>query len=295
MIAQARSEHHLRIVTRRPIAVQGVVADQVGTPLHPAGIHIDEQRRVCRHHHHVAVPFQAGQERGVAQGGAEVGSRRAFAGGPFADEDLRAVAVGVVVVARFLEHSLLALVVVVIHDIGSHAFHRHGGDHLEVWVLRLDCLVELSIPAVVSPGAVEIVFVADLHVAQGERRRMPVARAHRAPLGVGSAGDVLDLLQPLLYVGFQVRPRLHHLPAERVPGIDAQQRLHVQVLAPFQEFQQSHAVGGVVAPRGGVRRTVDQRADHLLPIEAGLDPVAFQVVSPGKAQERADAWPPASP
>ena len=115
---------------------------------------------------------------------------------------------------------------------------------------------------------------------------MPVARTHGAPLRVGSAGDVLDLLQPFLDVGIEVRPRLHHLPAQRVSGIDAQQRLHVQVLAPFQEFQQSHAIGGVVAPRGGVRRTVDQRADHFLPIETGLDPVAFEVVSPGEAQER---------
>ena len=43
VISQARGEHHLRVVARRPVAIQDIVADQVGTPLHAAGIHIDEE------------------------------------------------------------------------------------------------------------------------------------------------------------------------------------------------------------------------------------------------------------
>ena len=46
----------------------------------------------------IAVAFHAGHPCGIAERGAQVGRGRAFARGPFADEDLRPVAVGLVVV-----------------------------------------------------------------------------------------------------------------------------------------------------------------------------------------------------
>ncbi len=124
---------------------------------------------------------------------------------------------------------------------------------------------------------------------------MAVTRANGAPLGIGSAGDVLDLLQPFLYVGLKVRTRLHYLPAQRIARIDSQHRLHVQVLAPLQKLQQPHAVAGVVAPGGRVGRAVDQRADHLLPVETGFDPVAFEIIAAREPQKTRGAWRPAFP
>ena len=75
MVAQARCEHHLRVVARRAVAAQRIVADQVGAPLHSAGIHVHEQGRVSSHDDDVAVAFQARHERGIAERGAEVRRR----------------------------------------------------------------------------------------------------------------------------------------------------------------------------------------------------------------------------
>ena len=242
MIAQAGREHHLRIIARRAVAIQRVVADQVRSPLHTARVDVHEQRRVGRHDDHITVALHASHKRGIAQRGSEVGCRRPFARSPLADKDLRAVAIGLVIVARFLEHALLALVIVVVDDVGLHAVHRHRGDDLHVWILALDRLVELRIAAVVGFLAVEIVLVADFDVAQLERLRMPVLRAYRAPLGLGVAGDVLDLFHPFLHVRIKIRTRLHQLASQRISRINSEHRFHAQVFAPLQEFQQAHAI-----------------------------------------------------
>ena len=186
----------------------------------------------------------------------------------------------------FFKHALLALVVVVIDNVGSDPLHRNGRDHLKVRILRFNRFVELRVTPVVRSRSIEIVFIADLDVAQRECRGMPIACAHRAPLRVRCAGDVLDFVKPLLHVGIEIGSRLDQLSAQRVSGVDAEQRLHVQVLAPLQEFQESHSVARVIAPRGRVCRTIDQRSDHLLPIEARLDAAAFEVIAAWKAQER---------
>lgn len=59
-------------------------------------------------------------------------------------------------------------------------------------------------PSIVVAGAVELVFVADIHVLERKRRRVSVGGALRAPGGIGLAGDVLDLIQSILHVGRKV-------------------------------------------------------------------------------------------
>ena len=56
------------------------------------------------------------------------------------------------------------------------------------------------------------------------------------------AGHILKLIQCRLHIGLQLFARLHMLTTQRVPGVDRQHRLHLQVLAPAQKFQQSQPI-----------------------------------------------------
>ena len=160
-------------------------------------------------------------------------------------------------------------------------------DDLELRILRLDGIEELREAAVIAARlAVELVLVADLDVFQRERRGVAVLGAARAPLGVRAAGHVLDLVERVLDEGLEVGAGLDALLAQGVAGVDGQHGLHVQVLAPLQEFQQAHAVGRPVAPGVvHVAGALGDIADGLLPVEARFDGVAFQVIAAGKAQE----------
>ena len=101
--SKMRGEHDLRPVAGRAVACERVVADEIGGPLHAAGIDIDEQRGVAGHDDQVAVAFEAGEPRRIGKRCFEVGRGVAFARGPLTDKDLRALAVGGVVVVRFAE------------------------------------------------------------------------------------------------------------------------------------------------------------------------------------------------
>ena len=204
LIAEVGREHGLRVVAGGAVAGEGVVADEVAGPLHAAGVDVDEERSVGGEDDDVAVALHAGHPCGVAEGCAEVGGGRAFAGGPLAYQDLRAVAVGGVVVVDVVEELLGGAVVVVVDDVGRDAFDGRGGDELQVRVLRLDGLVELGVAAVVAAGAVEPVFVADLDVGEMEGRGVAVFGALGSPLCGGVAGDVLDLVERVLNVGLEV-------------------------------------------------------------------------------------------
>ena len=98
LVAEEAAKHNLSVVARRAVTVHRVVADKVAGPLHAAGVDVDEERGIRGHNDDVAVALHAGHPGGVAEGCAEVGCGAAFAGGPLADEDLRAVAVYRVVV-----------------------------------------------------------------------------------------------------------------------------------------------------------------------------------------------------
>ena len=97
LVAEMGAEHDLRIVAGRSVAVERVVADEVARPLHAAGVDVDEERRIGGHDDDVAVALQAGHPGGVAEGRAEVGGGRAFARGPFADEDFGPAAIVAIV------------------------------------------------------------------------------------------------------------------------------------------------------------------------------------------------------
>ena len=174
----------------------------------------------------------------------------------------------------------------VVNDVGRDSADGHGGNDLKLRILCLDRLIELRVTPVVGLCFVKIILVADFHPRQGERRGVPVLRAHRAPLRVWSARHILNLIQRVLYVGFQVGARLDYLTTEGIAAIDGKKRLHPEVFAPLEELQQSHSVRRVITPGRRMRGTVDERANHLLPVEAGFNAVAFQIVAAGKAQER---------
>ena len=99
--------------------------------MHAAGVDVDEERGVGGNDDDVAVALHAGHPGGVAESRAKVGSGGAFACGPLAHEDLRAVAVCLVVVMDVGEELFGGAVVVIVYDVGSDAFNRGCGDDLQ--------------------------------------------------------------------------------------------------------------------------------------------------------------------
>ena len=107
---------------------------------------LTEQRRVAGHDDDIRVALHAGHEGRLADGAAQVALAAALRDGVFADVDLRAVAVVVVVRAGLL-HEELGIVVVVLVDDVRHRIARIAagpvvGDELHLRILRLDGVVE---------------------------------------------------------------------------------------------------------------------------------------------------------
>ncbi len=105
---------------------------------------------------------------------------------------------------------------------------------------------------------------------------MAVFGALGSPAGGGVAGDVFDLVERVLNVGLEVFAAGDVFLEEGVAGEDGKERLHVQVFAPGEEFEQADAVGGAVGPRRGMRGAVDERADGLLPFVVLVEVIAFR-------------------
>src|SRR5208283_4570587 len=98
---------------------------------------------------------------------------------------------------------------------------------------------------------------------------------------------VFDFVQGVLDVRLQVGTGSNAHLAQRVAGIDGQHRFHVEVLAPFQVFEQAHAIGGPIAPGIVlVAGAFGDVVDGFLPVETGGDGVAFEVIAAGKTKER---------
>ena len=89
-----------------------------------------------------------------------------------------------------------------------------------------------------------------------------------------------------LDVGVEIRAGLYKFLLHGIAGIDGQQRLHLQILAPLQELEQAHAVAGAIVPGAGMGGAIHQWTDGLLPFIALVDVVALEIISSGKAQER---------
>lgn len=60
-------KHHFSVVGRRPVAVQGIITNQVSGPLACSRVNIDEHRSVRFQNDQICVPFQTGEPGGVAQ------------------------------------------------------------------------------------------------------------------------------------------------------------------------------------------------------------------------------------
>ena len=162
---------------------------------------------------------------------------------------------------------------------------RHGGDGLQLRILRLDGLVELREAAFVAAGSVEPVLVADLDVVQREGLGVAELGADGSPLGAGVAGDELDLFESVVDVGRERGAGVDVVALERVSGEDREHGLDLEVFGPFEKFEEAHAVGGLVVPRAAVRGAVDEWAEGVLPVEALVDLVALKIVAAGQAQE----------
>jgi hypothetical protein len=84
---------------------------------------------------------------------------------------------------------------VIVHYVGLHALELGGGDEFKLRVFGFDGLVELGVAAFVAAGVVELVFVADLDVVDGEGRGMAQFGADGSPLrgGIASASCTKDV------------------------------------------------------------------------------------------------------
>ena len=116
---------------------------------------------------------------------------------------------------------------------------------------------------------------------------MPIFRALRAPFcGFRVADQILDFLESFLNVGFELRTRGDDATAaEAVAGKNAEQRFHVQILAPLSEFEQTQAVGGPVTPGAGMARTLFDRPNGFLPVETLIEGVALKIIAAGESEE----------
>jgi len=124
-----------------------------------------------------------------------------------------------------------------IHHVGSAAGDARSGYNLKPGVPRFDRVEKLRESASVTAGlAVEIILVSDFDILQRERRGMSVLGTPRTPSAARAAGDVLDFLQRLIHVDA-------HAATKSEACVYAEHWLDVQILAPFQEFEQPHPVG----------------------------------------------------
>src|ERR1700733_6689837 len=98
-------EHDLGVITRGAVTADRVVADQIRLPLHPSGVHIDQQRRIAGHDDDVTISLHTRHPGRISQRGAEVGCWPALARRPLAYEDLRPVAVVLVAVTHVAKKS----------------------------------------------------------------------------------------------------------------------------------------------------------------------------------------------
>ena len=160
-----------------------------------------------------------------------------------------------------------------------------GRDHFELRIPRLDGRIELREPLIVGTRLVEPILVAHLDVGQFERRRMASLRPQRSPFGRGRTHHVLDLVERVLHVWFEIRSRIHVRPLERIARVDRQQGLGVHVLAPEQEFVEAEPVGRAITPRRHVAGAFWQRPNRLLPLEPVGDLIPLEVVASGETQE----------
>src|ERR1017187_1074114 len=184
IVAMIEAEYFLRLVRGRTITVHRVVADEIGHPLHAAWIHVDEQRRVGRHGNQVGVALHADHKGGIAESGAQCGSRIADPRCPLADKHLLAPhAAPRVVIVGVKRHLLFrAAIVVLVNDVRRAGSDRCRRDYLDLWIFCLDGVKELGESAFIAADLlVGAVFIADFDIFQLEWCWMAIPCAAGAP------------------------------------------------------------------------------------------------------------------
>src|SRR5215469_2183330 len=87
-----------------------------------------------------------------------------------------------------------------IQHIWVPAGYAGSRNQLELRVSGFDGIIELGESAVVTPGSIKEIFVPDLDILEFKRLGMTVGSALSAPIGIGSAGYILDFVQGILDV-----------------------------------------------------------------------------------------------
>ena len=118
LIAVQGAEHLLGIIRGRAVAGEGIVANQIGGPLHRTTLSVeladvDEQRGIAGQENDVRIALHAGHPRRVAEGPGHIRRGRSDAGGPFAAEDLRLIRARIRVVLQGLCHHFFHIAVIV--------------------------------------------------------------------------------------------------------------------------------------------------------------------------------------
>ena len=136
-------------------------------------IQIHQQRRVAGHDDLIGIALEAGHERGFADGAAQITLAGVLSDSVFADENFGAGSILVVILGGVAHEPFWSVVVMVIHNIwrAIAIISPAIGHQSHVGIFLLDGFIEQR-PAFEIGGTVGI-FVADFHVGQIKRRRMP--------------------------------------------------------------------------------------------------------------------------
>ncbi len=182
-----------------------MVANDVAVALHP--------RHPCR----------------VSRRASQSWESRALARGPLPDEDLRPVAVRLVVVVNVVEELHRSLVVVVVNHIRRRAFYRRRRNQLQLRILLLDCLVELRSALIVAPGLIKPVLVPNLHKVHRNASGCP-SFARSAPhfVFVSPLTYYFNFFQRVLHIRLKVGSWIHVLALQRIARIHGKRRLEIK-------------------------------------------------------------------
>ena len=289
--------HLLHPVAVRAVDVLIVEVDEVRIP---AGVAVlGEQRRVGRHVHHVAVQFHAAHERRFGQAVDELG----VPGAVFAEVDLRALAVGVIVVVEVVKPPAGGLVGMLVHDrnaglarirptllvVLSARRRPDRADHGDFGVRGFDG-VENLLEAVLE-HVVDQVLVADAEILQIERLDMAHCGALGGPLVGGRIGVAeVDEAQHFVDVSGHVFLSHRHRALAGVlaahAGRQHGQRLGSDGLAQAKVLVETDTERLVVAPYVEVVRAMLHRADGAVPV---IHVVQAQSVGDAAAREAHEA------
>ena len=244
-------------------------------------VDVDEERCIGRHRDHIGIAFQAGHERGLADGAAQAAFAGVLGDGIFADKDLVAGPVVFVVFVGVADEEFRIAVVVFVDNLHRAVLGIAAGpvvgDQLDVRIFGLDGIMEQRIALVVGRPAI---LVADLEILQPEWGGMPGLGAHGTPLAVGRPIGILDGVERILHVLIHLVHR-DDFPV-RHADIDAEEGVGIEILAELEVFVVAQRMRGVVLPDVVLGAAFGDIPDGLLPPVGHVHGVAL---NPAAARE----------